>query len=133
MKKLKKTVSSGKNKTWGAGLLVSFKHALEGWLAVFRQERNFRLEVLFLFLVVLLSLWFQVSFLEFLALVIVSLFVLVMEILNTVLEYFLDFYSKRRNRKIKFLKDAMAGAVLISSLLALLTAVVIFYPYFFIF
>ena len=52
-----------------------------------------------------------------------------MEILNTVLEYLIDLLKPRLHHYVHVIKDVMAGAVLLTALIALAVGVVIFYPY----
>ena len=55
--------------------------------------------------------------------------VLVMEILNTVFEYFADMLKPRIHHYVHLIKDIMAGAVLITSLGAFFIGLIIFLPY----
>jgi len=112
-------------------LIQSFKFAGEGLVAVFKREQNFRIEIFIAILVCILMWLCQLSVWENLILVIVMGNVLSMEILNTVLEYLLDVHSKRKNKKFKFLKDAMAGAVVLNVIVAVIVGIVIFGRYFF--
>ena len=111
-------------------LLNSFKFAGEGLVAIFKSEQNFRIEVVGFGVVVILMFVLPLTILERIALGMVGMNVLIMEIMNTVLEYLLDMNSKRKSKKVKFLKDAMAGAVLLSAILAIVVGIVIFGGYF---
>jgi len=111
-------------------LLNSFKFAGEGLVAIFKSEQNFRIEVVGFGVVVILMFVLPLTILERIVLGMVSMNVLIMEIMNTVLEYLLDMNSKRKSKKVKFLKDAMAGAVLLSAILAIVVGIVIFGGYF---
>jgi len=111
-------------------LLNSFKFAGEGLVAIFKSEQNFRIEVVGFGVVVILMFVLPLTILERIALGMVGMNVLIMEIMNTVLEYLLDMNSKRKNKKVKFLKDVMAGAVLLSAILAIVVGIVIFGGYF---
>jgi len=111
-------------------LLNSFKFAGEGLVAIFKSEQNFRIEVVGFGVVVILMFVLPLTILERVALGMVGMNVLIMEIMNTVLEYLLDMNSKRKNKKVKFLKDVMAGAVLLSAILAIVVGIVIFGGYF---
>ncbi len=111
--------------------LRSFYFALEGLWALLKTERNFRVEMAVALLVLFLMFYLDLTFLERLILFFVTMAVLIMEIVNTVLEKLLDLQGKRKNRRVKFLKDAMAGAVLLTAILALVSGLFIFGHYFF--
>ncbi len=110
--------------------LKSFKFAGEGLVAIFRSEQNFRIELIIGVVVMIMMFVFPLTITERIIVGILIVNVLVMEIMNTILEYLLDLYSKRKNKKFKFLKDAMAGAVLLNVLVAVVVGVVIFGRYF---
>ena len=112
-------------------LLKSFKFAGEGLVAIFRSEQNFRIESIVGLIIVVAMFLFHLSVMEKIVLGILIVNVLVMEIMNTILEHLLDLYSKRKSKRFKFLKDAMAGAVLLNVVVAVVVGVVIFWGYFF--
>ncbi len=111
-------------------LLSSFKFAGEGLVAIFRSEQNFRIELTVGIVVMIIMFIFPLTVVERVIVGILIVNVLVMEIMNTILEYLLDLYSKRKNKKFKFLKDAMAGAVLLNVLVAVVAGLIIFGRYF---
>ena len=53
--------------------------------------------------------------------------VIVTEYLNTAIEFTCDFLTTERDEQIKVIKDIAAGAVLVASLTALVTAIVILF------
>ncbi len=108
----------------------SLLFAGEGLVAIFRSEQNFRIELVVGFVVIIMMFIFPLTIMERIVVGILIVNVLVMEIMNTILEYLLDLYSKRKNKKFKFLKDAMAGAVLLNVVVAVIAGLVIFGRYF---
>ena len=110
--------------------LRSLKHAFDGLAYAVAHERNFRIEMLVAFLVVSLIFIFQVKSWEAIVLILMIMWVLVAELVNTVLERVVDILKPRIHPYAHLIKDLMAGAVLISSLSALIIGVIIFYPYF---
>ena len=56
-------------------------------------------------------------------------FVLIMEIINSAFEKIADMFKPRIHVYAEIVKNIMAGAVLISSLTALVIGIIIFYPY----
>jgi diacylglycerol kinase len=112
-------------------LLQSFKFAGEGLVMIFKREQNFKIETIIGAVVLILMFLLKTTTFDTIILLKLIASVLTMEILNTVLEHMLDLESKRKNKKFKFLKDVMAGAVLINALTALIIGLIIFIPYFF--
>ena len=110
-------------------LLNSFIDAIRGLTHVFKSEQNFRIQVLIGFLVLLAAVYFPLRTWEMVLLVLLILLVLLVEILNTVFEYFSDLLKPRLHHYVGVIKDVMAGAVLLTSLVALVVGVIIFYPY----
>jgi undecaprenol kinase len=100
-----------------------FRFAVDGIYLAFRREQSFRLQVLAsigVFVVLLLArpapVWWAIGSLT------VGL-VLVAELINTALETLADHLHPEQHPEIRAVKDVVAGAVLASSVVALLVAV----------
>ncbi len=109
--------------------LISFKTALEGLGFVFRNEPNFRLQIIFGVFALFLAYIFEIRISEWIIVILLIIMVLVMEILNTALEQFTDLLKPRLHHYVKAIKDVMAAAVLTMAFGALLVGVIIFWPY----
>lgn len=107
------------------GISRSFEHAYRGLVYVVRTQRNMRIHVVVSVLVLAASLLVSVSALELAALVIVIVLVLVTEMLNTALEFAVDLVTKEYHPLAKLAKDVSAGAVLVTSIGALLVGYLI--------
>jgi len=110
-------------------LFTSFTHALRGIAYVFRNENNFRIQVGAACVVVVLMNVFTLSRVEILVLILIMLLVLMLEIVNTAIEKFLDLLKPRMHGHVAVIKDVMAGAVLLSSITALVIGCIIFIPH----
>lgn len=107
----------------------SFKHACEGLKMVFKEERNFRFELICLSLVVIAGLIFHLSNSEWLWILVTSAIVLIAEAANTSIENLTDLASGlKENSYAKKAKDIAAGMVLISAIFAVIVAIIIFVP-----
>lgn len=106
----------------------SFHYALRGLWYAFRHEHNFQIEVVFALLVFLLAFLFHLSLTEQSLLLITACVVLALELLNTAVERLVDMMKPRVHPYARVVKDIMAGAVLVSSLFALLIGCIIFFP-----
>ena len=107
------------------GVARSFDHAYRGLIYAVRTQRNMRFHVVVAALVLIGSLFLDVSKLELAVLVLVIMFVFVTEIINTALEFAVDLVTKEYHPLAKFSKDISAGAVLVSSVGAVLVGYLI--------
>lgn len=100
-------------------------HALTGLRYALRHERNFQIETVCGFLVVVLL--FSVDLLVWERVILVCMvgWVLVMELLNTVVERVVNIVRPRNHPYPGIIKDLMASAVLLSSLVAVVVAALI--------
>ena len=102
------------------GVARSFDHAYRGLIYAVRTQRNMRFHVVAAAGVLIGSLLVGVSRVELAILVLVIAFVFVTEIINTALEFAVDLVTKEYHPLAKLSKDVSAGAVLVSSLGAVL-------------
>ena len=105
--------------------LKSVGHALTGLHYALRHERNFQIETVCGFFVIVAL--FAVDFLTWERVVLVCMvgWVLVMELLNTVVERVVNIVRPRNHPYPGIIKDLMASAVLLSSLVAIVVMVLI--------
>ena len=73
---------------------------------------------------------FGINIIEWLFILMFSCIVLSLEILNTAIELFIDLNIDRYDVLIAHVKDILAGAVLVSSIFALIAGLIIFIPHF---
>ncbi|WP_343636673.1 diacylglycerol kinase family protein [Fluviicola sp.] len=108
--------------------IKSFQYAYAGLKTLFAEEHNARIHLVAAVLAIVLGFVLNISFNEWMALVIVAGLVFICELFNTSLEALADFVSPERHPQIKKVKDLAAAAVLISAVLALITGILIFLP-----
>ena len=107
------------------GVARSFDHAYRGLIYAVRTQRNMRVHVIIAALVLVGSLLVGVSKLELAGLVFVILLVFITELFNTALEFAVDLVTKEYHPLAKLTKDISAGAVLVSSVGAVLVGYLI--------
>ncbi len=110
-------------------LVKSFAAAGRGLGYVFKSEQNFRIQVIVGALVLAAAIFLPLQTWEMILVILLVFLVLLVEILNTVFEYFSDLLKPRLHHYVHVIKDVMAGAVLLTSLVALVVGVMILYPY----
>lgn len=109
-------------------LLRSFGYAFEGLRSAF-SEQVFRIFCLAAASVIFLMFWFEVPLFEKVILILTVTLVMTLEMINSRIERVLDFLQPNHDPKVKIIKDISAGAVLISSMGALVIGILIFWPY----
>ncbi len=108
-------------------LIDSFNNALNGIISTVRSERNMKIHLTAAALVLLLSLFYDLTRIEFVIICITIAIVLICELFNTAVEVIIDTVIDVYHPKAKIVKDTAAGAVFISALLSLITAYMIFF------
>lgn len=108
----------------------SFSHARRGLLLFFTTTHNAWLHMCFFFLAGILGFYFSITKTEWMLLILVSGFVFVSEAFNTAIEIDIDLTSPEYHPYAKDTKDVAAGAVLLSTITAVLIGIIIFKNYF---
>lgn len=108
----------------------SFSFAGSGLRTTWREENNFRIEVVIAILVTLIMFLFDFSSLESLFCVIAITLVLASEIINTAVEDICNKIEPNQDSAIGKIKDLMGAFVLVTSLGALVVGAIIFYHHF---
>lgn len=108
----------------------SLKHALDGIIYAVSHEKNFRIEIMIAIFVIILMFIFKLKSWEVIVLILMIMWVLILELVNTVLERVADILKPRIHPYAHLIKDLMAAVVLISSVVAVIIGIIIFYPYF---
>lgn len=100
-------------------LLAPFKTAFAGLVYTFKTQRHMRFHLYVVVIVVLLGLLFHLRMREVLVLLFVISLVLVAEMFNSAIEATVDLVQPNYHPLAKFAKDIAAGAVLITTIIAL--------------
>lgn len=108
--------------------LRSFLFAFSGIKTMFQSERNFKIQVGVFLIVVFAGFIFKLSTSEWIQLLLISGFILALEMINSVVEKLCDFIEPKQNPSIKTIKDVAAGFVLLASIFAALIGLLIFVP-----
>ncbi len=103
-------------------LLQSFNYAFQGLVYAVRFQRNMRVHLIIGALVLITSVFLNLSRLEFTVVVFAVMFVLAMELLNSAVEKVVDIATSEIDPRAKAAKDVAAGAVLVAAINALVVA-----------
>lgn len=108
----------------------SLHHALRGVKVVWHTENSFRIQVLVGAAAVVLAFIFPLQAWEQVVVLMLVGFVLIMELINSVLERLVDSFRSRVHPVVRDIKDIMAAAVFLASLSAAVVGLIIFIPHF---
>jgi diacylglycerol kinase (ATP) len=108
-------------------IIESFNNAINGILYTIKSERNMKFHIAAAITVLLLSLFFDLTRVEFLILCLAVSAVLICELFNTALEVLVDIVVDGYHPKAKIVKDVAAGAVLVSAFTSLIVGYLIFF------
>lgn len=111
-------------------LIESFNHAINGLIYAVRSERNMKVHITAAALVMVLSMFYNLSRVEFLIVCLTIALVIICELFNTAIEVVVDIITDVYHPKAKVIKDVAAGAVLVSAFISLLVAYFIFFDRF---
>ena len=109
-------------------LINSFKYAIEGIISSFKTERNMKIHVLAMTVVIALGFFFKLDKIEWCFIIIAIASVISAELFNTAIETVVDIVSPERNPKAKLVKDIAAGAVLVVAIDAAIIGFIILGP-----
>ncbi len=109
--------------------MKSFYFAWKGLVAAFRTQPNFRFHVLAGTGVTGAGIYFDMSQTEWVSLILAITLVIVIELINTSIEFLVNLISPNYRELAGTIKDVSAAAVLVASAGALAVALIIFVPY----
>jgi diacylglycerol kinase (ATP) len=108
----------------------SFTYAGRGLAVFLKGTHNVWIHVFVFFCVLLAGFYFQITKTDWCMIIIVSGMVFVSEAFNTAIEIDIDLTSPEYHPFAKDTKDVAAGAVLLSTITAIIVGFIIFIPYF---
>jgi diacylglycerol kinase len=109
--------------------MQSLGHARRGVRHAVSTQRNLRIHLITAAAVFAFGVYLQVSYFELIALVIVICFVLISEMINTSIEEVVNLAMPAKSVPAMIAKDVAAGAVLFSSICAIIVGCLIFIPH----
>ena len=108
----------------------SFSNAIRGLKLALFSQRNFRIEVIIAFIVVIAALCLKVSHSDLCILIIMIAIVLICELLNSIIEFTLDaVYRNHYSKLVEMAKDMSAGLVFFVSMISVVIGLIVFVPY----
>jgi len=111
-------------------LFKSFQYAIRGLVKTFREELNLKIQAIAGLFIISLGWYFKIKPTEWTVLIVVIGLVILIEIVNSAIERVTDVLKPRINGYVKEIKDIMAAAVMLASIIAVIVGLIIFTPYF---
>lgn len=108
--------------------LRSFTYAIAGILHCIKMERNFKVHLFAMVLVLIAGVLTKITVTEWLIIIVYIVGVLALELVNTAIERAVDLVTEETHLLAKQAKDVAAGAVLVFSVGSVITACLIFFP-----
>ena len=109
-------------------LMNSFKYAIQGILSSFKNERNMKIHVFIMILVISAGIILKINKYEWIVCILCFAIVIGGDLFNTAIETVVDMVMPYKNEKAKLAKDVSAGAVLILAMGAAICGLIIFVP-----
>lgn len=109
--------------------IKGFFYAGRGIILSLIEQRNLQVHLLATMIVVTAGLYFEIRVHEWLFVVVAIGLVWMAELMNTAIEYLTDLVTSENHPLARKAKDAAAGAVLVSALIAALIGSIVFVPY----
>lgn len=109
-------------------LLHSFKYAFTGIHSSVKKERNIKIHISIMLLVIFMGLLLKINYHEWLTCLVLFALVLSSELINTAIEITLNLITTEINPHVKHAKDISAGAVLINAIFSAIIGLIIFIP-----
>lgn len=119
----------GKYKVEKRTFIDSVKNCLDGINYVLANEKNFVREIILGICAILMSYFLHITRIEWIIVLLLINFVLIMELLNTALEKVVDLYTTKYNEIAKVVKDVASASVFLMSLFSAIIGFLIFMPY----
>lgn len=113
------------------GFQKSLQYAIRGLRYVLRNERNFRIELVFALAVLMFSMVLRIEKWELIIIILLTVLVIITELTNTIVERVVDILEPRIHPFAKLIKDIMAAIVLISAMVSVAVGLMILMPYVF--
>ena len=109
-------------------IINSFKYAIEGLVSSFKTERNMKIHIMAMIIVIALGIFMKLNKIEWCIITIAIVIVISAELFNTAIETVVDMVSPQKNPQAKLVKDIAAAAVLVLAIGAAVIGIIIFGP-----
>ncbi|PKF75593.1 diacylglycerol kinase [Chryseobacterium sp. PMSZPI] len=110
---------------------ISFINAFRGVILMIKTERSFQIEFVAFLINIFLIFYLKLNYIDTALILISSLAVLSAEVFNTAIEKICDFIHPNFDKRIGFIKDISAGAVILMVAAAVIIGILVYWKYIF--
>ncbi|MCG7338595.1 diacylglycerol kinase family protein [Staphylococcus sp. ACRSN] len=108
-----------------------FKYAFQGMMILLKKDTKFLMHVIVGIIALLCGVWFNITSIEWVFIILAIGLVLAFEAINTAVEFVVDLVTSEYQLLAKYAKDVAAFSVMIASMIALAIGLIVFLPYLF--
>lgn len=108
-------------------IIDSFNYAVSGIITSLKTEKNMKVHYIIAILIIISSLFFDFTRIEFLLLLFSISLVVITEMINTALERVVDLITEDFHPLARIVKDVAAGAVLIAAINSIIVGYLLFF------
>lgn len=109
-------------------IIKSFGFAIQGIKDALKSEPNLRFHFIASILVIGSAIYLKFNLVEITILILTILFVITLELINTLIEKVVDMHSTEISESARVIKDISAGTVLFSAIGSILIGLMLFLP-----
>ena len=106
----------------------SFKYAFQGFFTALKEERNMKVHIVIMLLVIIAGFIYKINPMEWIICILLFGIVLFAELVNTSIETVVDMITPYKDKKAKIAKDVAAASVLVVAISAAIVGLIIFIP-----
>ncbi len=108
----------------------SHRYAWHGMVHIWNYHQNIRFHILTAIAAIALAYFLNISYIEYLFVLITIFFVIISEMMNTAIEEMTNLITTEHRKEAKIAKDVAAAAVFLSAAFAVIVGAIIFLPKF---
>lgn len=108
---------------------LRFKYPLQGFYRLVKKDFNFTLHLIIGLLVIVCGIYFSITKVEWLFVISAICLVMIVEAINTAIEYTVDLVTDSYHTLAKYAKDVAAFAVVLACIYAVVIGFTVFIPY----
>ena len=106
----------------------SVRYAIDGFFAAFKHEPSFREDLIFAILLVPLAIWLPVNAVSTALMIASMILILIVELLNSAIEWIIDYIRPEIHPLAKRIKDMASAAVFLSYINSIVVWVILLWP-----
>lgn len=114
-------------RTTNKNFLDAWVNAINGIIYATTTQGNIKKQLIIIVITIIVSLFFELSKVEFLCLIFSVALIIIIEMVNTAIETVVDLYTDIYHPKAKIAKDVGAGAVVLAAINAVVVAYFLFF------